>query len=406
MSSPFTKPFKGLIYNTGMTGDIATCVCPPYDVISNPKAYFQKNKYNAIRLELPVQRPSLNKYDTAKETLEKWLQNGALVHDSRETVYVYEQEFEVDGVSYLRRGFIALNRLQESRILTHEETRKKAKEDRERLIKTLKTYTSHIFGLYEDKEEKIEKILINCRKEKMYDFIDEQSIKNRFYRMESSAEMEDLAQAMADKNIYIADGHHRLAVSYRLGLSYVPIYLANMWSEGTVILPYHRVVRFKNRRKLGQILDSLKTHMSVERIPLAGEATLREGLANIARSAKLSCMIYSKDDLESLYILGADHDIPIDPDMHQSLKKLKVNVIHNGVLKGLIGVDDEEISFTQENCGSIDSVKEGGFDLALLLPPTTVAEVKDIADHGLYMPPKSTFFYPKILTGLVFYTYA
>ena len=97
MSVPFTKPFKGMIFNSSSIGDISTCVCPPYDVISNAKTYFQRNKFNAIRLELPVQRPTLNKYDTAKETLEKWLQNRILVPDTRETIYIYEQEFEVDG---------------------------------------------------------------------------------------------------------------------------------------------------------------------------------------------------------------------------------------------------------------------------------------------------------------------
>jgi uncharacterized protein (DUF1015 family) len=405
MSGPFTKPFRGMIFNSSSIGDIATCVCPPYDVISNAKVYFQRNKFNAIRLELPVQRPTLNKYDTAKETLEKWLKNRILVPDTRETIYIYEQEFEVDDRSFLRRGFIALNKLEKGRILTHEETRKKAKEDRERLITTLKTYTSHIFGLYEDKEETIEDILVNCRKEKMYEFVDDQSIKNRFYGMENGNEMESLVQAMANKNIYIADGHHRLAVSYRLNLSYAPFYLTNMWSKGIVILPYHRIVRFKNRRKVEQILGSLRNYMTVERIPLVSDGSIMAAMTNVAKSPQISCLMYSSDDPASFYMLKAYQEIPMDESMHQSLEKLKVNVIHNGVLKGLIKADDEEISFTQETYGSINRIKEGEADMALFLPPTTVEEVKDIADNGLYMPPKSTFFYPKILTGLVFYRY-
>ena len=405
MSEPFTKPFSGLIFNTEKVGDVSTCVCPPYDVIPDTKPYYERNKFNAIRLELPVQRPTLNKYDTAKETLEKWLKNGVLLPDARETIYIYEQEFEVDGRSFLRRGFIALNRLDRSRILTHEETRKKAKEDREKLIGTLKTYTSYIFGLYEDKERAIEEVLVNCKKEKTYEFSDEQSIKNRFYRMEDGREIESLVKTMEARNVYIADGHHRLAVSYRLNLPYVPMYLANMWSEGTVILPYHRIIKFKNGRKIAQILDQVKNYMSVEKVPLTNNAVVRASMEGIAKSASLCCLIYSKDDLSSLYLLRAYRDIPMDETMHETLKNLKVNIIHNGVLKGLINAEDEEVSFTQDVYESIDRIKEGQSDLALFLPPTTVREVKDIADNGLYMPPKSTFFYPKILTGLVFYKY-
>jgi uncharacterized protein (DUF1015 family) len=405
MSEPLTKPFKGMIFNTEKIGDIGSCVCPPYDVISNAKTYYQRNKFNAIRLELPVQRPSLNKYDTAKESLDKWLQERILVLDDRETIYIYEQEFEIDGKSFLRRGFIALNKLDKNRILTHEETRKKAKEDRERLINTLKTYTSHIFGLYEDKERVIENILINGRKEKMYEFSDEQAIVNRFYRMESGEEIGNLVQAMADKNIYIADGHHRLAVSYRLNLPYIPLYLTNMWSEGIAILPYHRIIKFKSPRDVNQTLDSLKNYMSVEKIPLTSEGTIRAAAEGIAKSAQPSYLMYSKDDPASLYMLRTNREIPMDVAMHGSLKKLKVNILHTGILKGLINIGDEEISFTQELYGSITRIKDGESDLAFFLPPTTVQEVKDIADNGLYMPAKSTFFYPKILTGLVFYKY-
>ncbi len=405
MLEAFTKPFHGLIYDTGKIGDIATCVCPPYDVIPDSRAYYRRNKFNAVRLELPVQRPSFNKYDAAKETLEKWLQNRILVPDETKTIYVYEQEFEVDGRFFLRRGFIALNKLEKSRILTHEETRKKAKEDREKLIKTLKTYTSYIFGLYEDRDRSVEELLVKCEKEKIYDFSDEQSIVNRFYRMKDIEEIDRLAKAMSDKNIYIADGHHRLAVSYRLRLSYVPLYLTNMWSEGIVILPYHRIVKFKNFKRLEEILESVKDYLSVERIPLTGDAALRAALDSIAKSHRLSLLIYSKDDLAGLYELKAHRQIPMDDSIHKSLKNLKVNIAHNGVLKGLVKAEDEEISFTQDAYEAVDRIKMGGSDLALFLPPTTVSEVKDIADNGLYMPPKSTFFYPKILTGLVVYKY-
>ncbi len=395
-----------MLFNKEKIDDIAACVCPPYDVISNVRSYYQRNKNNAIRLELPVQRPSVDKYSAAKQTLEKWLHKGILTVDSKDTIYIYEQEFSLEGQSFLRRGFIALNKLERNRILTHEQTRKKAKEDRERLISTLKTYTSHIFALYEDKEQAIEDILIHGRKEKVYDFVDEQSVTNRFYRMESREDIDALAQKMVDKNIYIADGHHRLDVSYRLNLPYIPIYLTNMYSEGIAIFPYHRTIKFERPRHIDQLLDLLKTeYVTVRKIPLTGDDAVNRATGDIARSREPAYLMYSKDDPASLYMLKAQGLVPMDEHMHESLKKLKVNILHNGILKGLLNVNDEEISFTQEVHESIDRIKKSELDLVFFLPPTTVEEVKDIADNGLYMPPKSTFFYPKLLTGLVFYMY-
>ena len=215
MKETFTKPFKGILYNKENTDNISSIVCPPYDVISDNEIYYEKSDVNAIRLELPKALPAMDQYAAAKQTMDDWLKKGVLLPDKENTVYVYEQEFEIESVSFFRRGFIALHKLSPERILTHEETRKKAKADREQLISTLKTYTSLIFGLYEDKDEKIEVILAESPKEKIYDFTDEQAVHNRFYRMTDGDAIARLVSIMDTKNIYIADGHHRLGVSYK-----------------------------------------------------------------------------------------------------------------------------------------------------------------------------------------------
>jgi uncharacterized protein (DUF1015 family) len=406
MSEPYTKPFKGMIFNREKIDDISQCVCPPYDVISSVRSYYVRSLFNAIRLELPMPLPSMNKYSVARETLEGWLKKGILVRDNKETIYIYEQEFEVEQVTYLRRGFIALNKLEKKRILTHEETRKKAKEDREMLISTLKTYTSLIFGLYEDKQQEIENILIGSEKDKIYDFVDEQSIINRFYRMTDIEEMKKLILIMEEKNIYIADGHHRLDVSYKLNIPYIPLYLTNMYSEGIVILPYHRTIKFQKNRNLNELLKSMEGFIDIEKYPLLDNNSTKIALQKIFTPSKSTFILYSKDDLTNLYILTEKAPFSFtNNDVHEGLKKLKVNVLHSGIVKKLLNIKEEEISFTQDPYKAITQIKEGALDLALFLPPTKVEEVRDIAENGLYMPPKSTFFYPKILTGLVFYKY-
>lgn len=408
MSERLTKPFKGILYDKEKIDDISQVVCPPYDVVSNTSSYYKKNSKNAIRLELPLPSGSTDQYAAAKHTMDEWLKNGVLLQDAREAVYIYEQEFTIEDASFFRRGFIALHKLEKNRILTHEETRKKAKADRERLIDILKTYTSLIFGLYEDKELELENILAGPEKEKLYDFIDEQSIRNRFYRLTDTGTISRLVSIMDTKKIYIADGHHRLGVSYGLGIPYIPFYLTNMYSPGIVILPYHRTIVFAKARPFNEILTLLQDYTEIQKKTYTGNDAVKSALSAVNKTTKPSFVLYSKEDLQHLYIATEKQSFPsyAAMDIHASLKRLKVNVIHSGIIKGLLNIKDEEISFTQDHYESIDSIRRGSLDLAFFLPPTTVEEVKDIAENGLYMPPKSTFFYPKILTGLVFCKYA
>ena len=406
MPEQYTKPFKGIVYNKEKIGDIASCVCPPYDVISDVRSYYKRNDFNAIRLELPQSIPSMDKYNVAKQTMDTWLQVGILKQDNEDTIYIMEQEFDFGGAIFLRRGFIALNKLDTKRILTHEETRKKAKEDRERLIATLKTYTSLIFGLYEDKNNEIEDLLISSKKDNIYDFMDEQAIRNRFYRMNDKGEISKLTALMDQRYIYIADGHHRLAVSYKLGISFVPLYLTNMYSSGIVILPYHRIIKFNGVKNIEDIFRALDNYGVIVKHELTDDNSINRVMKYVSESEKLAFAFCSKDKPGNIYEFTQKNPIPMDNNLHDVLKTLKVNVIHKGVIKDILNISDEEISFTQDYSESVDALKKGSLDLAMFLPPTTVQEVKNIADNNLFMPPKSTFFYPKILTGLVFYKYA
>ncbi|MDR2018194.1 MAG: DUF1015 domain-containing protein [Syntrophobacterales bacterium] len=401
MASSYTKPFKGIFYNKEKIGDIASCVCPPYDVISDSQVYYKRNLFNAIRLELPDPEAGIDKYINARLTFDEWLQSKVLLTDPTETIYIYEQEFVIGGVPHLRRGFIALNKLDKERILTHEQTRSKAKEDREKLIASLKTFTSLVFGLYEDRNFEIEEVLQKSKKETLYDFIDEQHIKNRFYRMSDQKEIGRLTSLMDERKIYVADGHHRLDVSYRLNIPDIPVYLTNMYSEGVVILPYHRMITFETPRALEQTLNLLQAHVEVQRIPLDGPQSAKRVLHIIASSYESAFGLYSTEDTGNVYIFSAR--LPRDGG---PLERLKVNILHSGLLKGVLGFKEEEISFTQDADELLQSVREKKVDLAFLLPPTTTKEVKEVADNGLYMPPKSTFFYPKISTGLIYYKYA
>ena len=406
MPDSLVCPFKGLIYNKQRVDDISLCVCPPYDIIPDPSIYYNRSGFNAVRLELPLATPQATEYDEAARTLEAWLKDRVLTSDAAETVYIYEQEFQVDGATYMRRGFIPLVKLDRRRILTHEETRRAAREDRERLIHRLKTFTSLIFSLYDDEEKAIEKLLESSEKEKMYDFTDELSIANRFYRMTDPAQIGRLTELMDDKRIYVADGHHRLSVAFKLGLPYVAMYLTDMHAEGIVILPYHRIIQSQRKMPLGDLLGRVKGNLAAEKVPFTDPGTLNGVLKSLTSGPNPSFGLYSKDDKAHLYVLAQERPFFTDETTPESLRKLSVNIAHSGLLKGLFGIKDEEISFVKDVAEAVRIVNEGGAELALFVPPTTVDEVRDVAEHGLYMPPKSTYFYPKVITGLVFHRYA
>lgn len=402
------KPFHGILFNTGKAGDITGLVCPPYDVIENTDPYYERAPFNAIRLELPRDLPAIDKYHVAKNTMDEWLSKGILAADGHESIYTYEQEFTIDGSTFLRKGFIALHKLDKERILTHEQTRKKAKADREQLIGTLGTYTSFIFGLYDDKERTIDKAIENAPKELLFDFTDEQSIKSRFYKIADGASIDRIRTLLDKKYIYIADGHHRLDVSYRLNVTHAPFYLTNMYDEGIVILPYHRMASFEQKRPLAELIGALEPFMAIEKRPFENNGSLQGALSSVARSNKAAFAFFAKEDPQHIYVATEKAPLPIysADGLHEVLKKLKVNVIHSGIIRDIMKIKDEELSFTHDHHFAVDSVKGGTADAAFFLPPTTVDEVRAIAENGLDMPAKSTFFYPKILTGLVFYKYA
>lgn len=406
MPDALIKPFKGLLYNRKKIDDIARCVCPPYDVIPDPSPYYERSPYNTIRLELPVAANGRDEYETAKSTLDSWLADGVLSFDPQDSIYICEQEFSLNGVTRKRTGFIPLVRLDRQRILTHEETRKKAREDRERLIEKMTTFTSLIFAMYEDDSKEIDRLITGSDKEELYDFTDEFAVRNRFFRMTNPADLERLSLLMDNKSLYIADGHHRLSVSFKLGLRYVAIFLTDMNSDGIAILPYHRLVKLNEKRNVGKMFEALEPYFTVSQVPDTDPSAVCRLIDEVSSSPGLSFLLYRGGEQASLFKFHQTRHFEFDPESHEILRNLRVNAVHSGVLKHLLGIGDDEISFLNEPAEAIGQVNEGAYDFAVFVPGTSVKEVKDIAENHLYMPPKSTYFYPKITSGLVFYKYA
>jgi uncharacterized protein (DUF1015 family) len=260
--------------------------------------------------------------------------------------------------------------------------------------------------MYEDNSGEIDRLIEDFPKETIYDFIDELSIKNTFCRLTDPTLTARLAAMMKEKILYVADGHHRLSVALKLGLPYVAMYLTDMHADGIAILPYHRVVSLKEKKADKQILELVAPYFEVSKVEYPPQAGPEGLVAQISSSPALSFVLYFNGEKPSFYMLTQKKAMDFDPESHRSLRGLRVNAVHKGVLKGLLKVQDDEISFLNSADEAVSLVNRDHYDFAVFVPATSVEEVKDIAENGLSMPPKSTYFYPKALTGLVFHKYA
>lgn len=395
MNFPRVRPLKGLLFNTEIVGDISKCVCPPYDVIEDPKKYYDMSPYNAIRLELPLETGKKDKYLAAKETLAEWTKKRILFEDSRECIYILEQKYHLDGASLRRIGFFSLLKLDMDMILTHERTKEEALVDRERLLLATQTFASFVFGLYVDEKNRIERLLEESEKELLYSFKDEENVSLSVFRLIDRKNEKELEDLMEEKKIYLADGHHRLKVAKNLGFKYVPIYLTSMFGEGVRILPYNRIIRFRDPKRLKEACQPLWGKIDPKSYK-ASKASFEEIKKKLKESEKPSFAIMRRDDPEIVYFFEWTN---FDE------KKLKIQIIHESVIKDLIGAKEDEIDFSPYFEKTIELVQTGRCDMVVFCPPVKIEEVKEISEAKSIMPPKSTFFYPKIPAGPVFYKY-
>lgn len=416
------KPFRGLRFSAG-AGDIRQLTCPPYDIISEEQRlrFLQTNPNNIIRLELPKGE---DPYKEAGETLRKWTQSGILKKDEAPAFYIYEEEFTVGGETKRLKGFISWVQLEEWEkgvVLPHEETLSKAKEDRLNLMKATGCNFSQIYSLYMDEQQQAAEVLkIASSDPAETEFTDEEGITHRMWRLRDPAMIELLENVFADKKLYIADGHHRYetAINYRNTLreqgintsddhpsNYVMMMLVDMQNDGLVVLPTHRIVRDLEN------FDSDKLCAQAERYFDISEYDTLEGAQNILyqfyRAGGKAFILYADDCYRILSLKDVAMMDEVFPGHSQAYRGLDVAVIHSLFLEKLLGIDKENmaqqinLTYTRSADEAIRAVDNGDANCALLLNPTKIEEIRDVAAAGEKMPQKSTYFYPKLITGLV-----
>ena len=415
------RAFKALRFDTEKAGAIEELVCPPYDIISEEQRqeYIYRNPNNIIRLELPK---GDEPYKTAGEVLKKWLDRGILKKDSEDAVYIYEEEFSINGIHAKFKGCIVRVKIEEFSkgvVLPHEETLSKAKEDRFNLMKATNCNFSQIYSLYMDSEHKIINRLdklSECKPE--IELTDGDEVTHRLWIVTDKDEINAICGDFADKKLYIADGHHRYetALNYRNycrengigdgGEDYVMMMLVDMQHDGLVVLPTHRLVRDLESFDKEKILNDCKEYFDVSEESDVSNAESK--LKELYNEGKKAFAFYSGDKGYNLLVLRDEKVIgELLPNKSKATQGLDVTVLHTLVLEKIFGIDAENmakqinLTYTRLFDEAIESVDTGKAQCAFILNPTRVTEIRDVAAAGEKMPQKSTYFYPKLITGLV-----
>lgn len=417
------KAFKGMRY-TDNGGTLNTLVCPPYDIISDAQRgeYIERNPYNIIRLELP--KGGDERYREAGNTLDKWLDKEILACDGEDSIYVYEMQFTANGARRSLKGFVTLVKLtdfSEGIILPHEETLSKAKQDRFDLMSETFCNFSQIYSLYMDEDNSVCGMIDGSSKGAPdMEVTDGEGTVHRMWRVSDKDTLLKLTEAFADKKLYIADGHHRYetALNFHRSLcaegkavpgdesGYVMMMLVNMENSGLVVFPTHRIVHGLSEFDAEKIINECRNYFTVAEAP--DEGRMQAALNKAYDEGKKAFAMYV--GAGKCFVMTLKDEAAVKkllPDMSEAYCGLDVSVLHSLVLERIFGIDKENMA-NQKNLGytrsreeALKAVDMGGADCSFILNPTKVSEIRDVAAAGEKMPQKSTYFYPKLITGLV-----
>ncbi len=417
------KPFKAVFYNQERFSDTSALVCPPYDVISpqQQEYYYKINPYNFIHILLRKDIPGENKYIASGRVFKEWLREGVLTQGKCPAIYFYSQEYTIRGERKVRLGFIALLRLsnQGSSILGHENTHLKAKEDRGNLLRKTNANLSPIFVVFKDKKRVIQRVFeqnITGRVPSV-DITDTENTRHRLWGIEEQDILDFIESGMRGEDLFIADGHHRYEVScayrdeMRLKLkdkfsedssfNYTLSYFTSADQRGLSIMPIHRIVRLAQEIPADSFLKDIKEFFDLEKIKDKNRFFFL-----LEKGGSCEHVIGMYRD-KSYFLLRLKNIRILDKEMGDKPKEyrsLDVAILNQLIFKKILGItpDDKDVirySANPEEC--IEEADSNPKALAFFLNPVKIENIMAVALKGNKMPPKSTYFYPKVLSGLL-----
>jgi uncharacterized protein (DUF1015 family) len=424
------RAFRGLRYDVARVGAISDVVAPPYDVIGPDlqQRLYDLSPHNSIRLELTREEPgdgqARNKYTRAAETLQVWRKSGVIREEDHPALYVCHQTFEVEGQTYTRKGFfgrVRLERFGEGRIYPHEQTLSGPKADRLALYQATGAQLSPIFGLYPDRENQVlEAVAAGLRDRTPLEAKDHLGVTHLTWPVFDQEAHTVVQGLMSDRSIFIADGHHRYktGIAYRDALAaegrlsgpndlanFAMMMLVGMSDPGLIILPTHRLVSGFAGMSSETLAHRLAPEFDCRRVGEGSDGARKAwadieahgdqdmlAFGTVADGQWLTARLRSDDTMDRLV-----------PAQSPDWRSLGVSILHELVIKHLLaGAGSPQFRYVHLIDEVIEDTGARGCDMACLGPPAGMEHVEAIASKLEKMPPKSTYFYPKILTGLIF----
>ncbi len=443
----YISPLRGLRYNTALVPDLAEVITPPYDVIDAEEQdrYYRRHPYNIIRLEYgktyPGDDDQNNRYSRAAADFALWQEKGILAIEDKPAVYIYKQQFTAGGETKTRLGIIAgvkIEPYEKGVVLPHEETLPKHKADRLSLMQACGANFSPIFGLYSDPDKQVEKITAESLDEAPDScFTAEDGQQHMLWAIKDNDLIAQIQHSLKEKIIFIADGHHRYetALNYRnimRGKNYeakdglqpydfVMMTLVNLYDPGLVVFPTHRLVKNLPDQVADELVFKLQNNFEIEPFPISpGYGNFKDFMDTLAARSFLNVSestaghnhafgLYTGNG--SGYILTIRKDTNIDKfmpkDRSRAWRGLDVSVLHTLIMEEYLGIGGEQrasesnLTYTREEENALKKVDSGEYQMVFFLNPTLVEEVTEVATNGEKMPQKSTFFYPKLPTGIL-----
>jgi uncharacterized protein (DUF1015 family) len=433
-------PFRGIIYNSRIIKNLSQVVTPPYDIINpeDQERFYQAHPHNIIRLDFgkdfPGDTHEDNRYTRAARTLKIWQKDQLLIQDQVPAIYLYKINFPVPGQGIrIRTGFISLLGLEpfdSGKVRPHEMTFSSFKRDRYQLFRNCQMQFCPIFSFYIDPEGRILSLLGDqALQEPFIDFVDQESIRHQLWRVSDPSTLRNIRDTFADKTVYIADGHHRYETSLAFqsdmqkehpeldetaAFNYTLMFLCPMEDPGLTIFPVHRALNRVSEINIQGLEQKLARYFTVEKIPFAPEnkkQITREFLSRLENQGlKFHAFGLCIFQSSCFYILTLKKEClegDWGQDLNPLLRRLDVVILSRLVFQNILGMQREEldqekiIEYRHDSLEILQRVEKGQSKMGFILNPTPIEQVRRIAEASLVMPRKSTYFYPKTLTGLV-----
>ena len=428
------KPFKGLHYNQEKITALDNVMSPPYDIISPTMQVqlYHQHPHNFVRLILnkiePTDTDTDNRYTRAQHLFTQWQKEHILTQTDTPAIYPYKIQYNLNDIPVIMSGFFTLLKLDPSykQVRAHERTLSKPKADRLNLMRACQANLEPIQLLYIDDTDHIRKDIDAALDNPLIDVKGYDGFTHSVWRLTDTTLITKIQDYLKNNILFIADGHHRYqtAINYadeqqhttkntnsEAPFNYRMVILANMFDQGLAILPTHRLITLP-KHNIAQLLEkigkyfNIKTHKIPQRKQNATELA-KQIMDAIKTDSTHTFALYTKEDYHVLTLKNTTIMNELAADRSPTWCTLDVSILHKIIIEKIMGITEQtledQVKYTRCDTEALELVNNNTFTLSLLMNSTKIEELKAIADAGEHMPQKSTYFLPKMLSGLVMY---